>query len=165
MKFYGLRRQDGLLIAPAIMAEPDSTWKTIRENKAASDFGGVWQWLELDADTYEQAKSKLAAGRSAYFIGGNVTSANGVSVSTDKTSILANDTDSAAITLEVDNAAFAGAVRWRIIPPEGAEISGVETMSAGVATLNLTTEQIGTHQIWVDVLEYGSATLSIEGVE
>ncbi len=163
---YALRREsDGLVIAPAVMAEPDENWKITRQNKAAVDFGGVWQMVTLDADTYQQIKNKLAAGKAAYLVAGEVMSQGAPSLSVDKSQILANDTDTATLTIEVGSPTYAGMARYTILTPEGGEIRGADPFTAGVAVLTLTTEQVGRHMIGVDVLEYGRAEITIEGVE
>lgn len=166
MKRYALRREsDGLLIAPAIMAEPDAAWKTIRQNKAASDFGGTWQLIELSVDVYQQARNKVKAGKAIYLVAGEIVSQDAPAITSDKTSIAADDSDSAVITVNVGNSAYAGTGRYTILPPEGQEIRGMLPFIAGTAALTLTTEQPGLHQVRVDVLEYGVALLEIEGVE
>ncbi|MBZ0308969.1 MAG: hypothetical protein K8I82_23090 [Anaerolineae bacterium] len=164
MERYALRREhDGLIIAPAVMAEPEASWKIARQNKAAVDFGGVWQMVTLDADTYQQIKNKLAAGKAAYLVAGEITSQGAPTLSVDKSQILANDTDATILTIEVGS--NAGMARYTILTPEGGEIRGAEPFTAGVAVLTLTTEQVGRHVIGVDVLEYGRAEITIEGVE
>lgn len=163
---YVLRREnDGLVIAPAVMAEPDAAWITARQSKAAADFGGTWQFMEIDADTYQQIETKLVSGRAAYLLAGEVVSQEAPTLSADKTQIAADDTDAVTLSIQVGSPAYAGTARYRILTPEGNDISGFEPVVAGNAALVMTFEQVGSHRIRVDVLEYGYAEITVEGVE
>lgn len=109
----------------------------------------------------------LAAHNDGAFIGNE----NGVIVirqisdlSADKSELENDGADSATITADVADASFTGQITWRVIAPDGTESIETEAMSAGQATLLVTTTQEGSHSVSAEVVDYGSKQIEIQGV-
>lgn len=146
---------------------PSEAEKTAEQNRLAAAYGGIWQWIELDSVQFNLILGVMADNKAARLVGGEVTSsANPPSLTSDKASILANGSDQATLTVDVDDAEFAGAGKYWVDTPEAdsPQLTGALVFTAGVATRTFVTNQVGIHTIFIDVVGYGQATLEIEGV-
>lgn len=167
MAYHGYRNEAGVLIGimqtPGLPTEDE---KTAEVNKLTTAYGGTWQWVELTISQFNTALGIYRQNQAAVIVGGEVTAAGPPEISTDKMQILADGTDTATITFDVNDANYSGAGRYWINPPETSspEVSGALVFVGGVATKTLATAQIGIHQIACDVVGYGRAEFTVEGI-
>lgn len=167
MNYHGYRNQTGALVGimqtPALPTEAE---KTAEVNKLTTAHGGTWQWVELTLTQFNTALGIYRQNQAAVIVGGEVTAAGPPEVSTDKVQILANGTDTATLTFDVNDANYNGAGRYWINPPESnsPQVNGNLVFSAGIATKTLATNQVGNHIIECDVIGYGRAEITVEGV-
>jgi hypothetical protein len=127
--------------------------------------GGSIEDYEVVEVTDEQASAIMAnIPAKSTLINGVVAARTLPQITSDKAQIQSDGTDTATITLTAESLTHAGKVWWTVRFPEGNESRVEDVFTAGIATLTLTTEQDGTHEVIADSLDYGQVTLEIEGV-
>lgn len=167
MNYHGYRNQAGALVGimqtPGLPTEAE---KTAEVSKLTTAYGGTWQWVELTLSQFNTALGIYRQNKAAVIVGGEVTAAGPPEISTDKMQILANGNDTATITFDVNDANYSGAGRYWINPPEAnsPQVNGNLIFTGGVASKTLATNQVGIHQIECDVIGYGRAEITVEGV-
>lgn len=130
-----------------------------------ANYGGSIEDYEVVEVTDEQAAQIMAnIPAKSTLIADVVTARTLPQIASDKTQIQNDGTDTATITLTAADNTHAGKVWWTVRFPEGNEARVEDSFAAGVATLQLTTEQEGTHEVVADCLDYGQVTMQIEGV-
>lgn len=166
-KYMAYRRQaDGVLVnIQSGLVLPSAEEQTARTAALGTQHGGVWSFVELTPDQFQQALIILHQQRGATLTaGGEVIGRSLMTLSSNKSTIAANGIDSATITLNTQDATYTGAVHFEVVPPEGEQAEVSETCTAGIATLTLTTLQAGVHELRASALGYGLVNLTIEGI-
>lgn len=167
MAYHGYRNEAGVLIG--IMQTrglPTDPEKTAEVNRLAAAYGGTWQWIELDASQFAAALVAMQQFKAPVITGGVVVTQGPPNISSDKDQIIADGADTATLTFDVGNGSYNGGGKYWINPPEtnSPEVSGALVFVGGVATKTLATAQIGIHQIACDVVGYGRAEFTVEGI-
>lgn len=157
------RTSDGLLSwADASPNAPDEG--AVRQN-AANALGGAlgdWEYQELSQAQYD-ALAAAMPGRS-YLNGGNLTSQTAPAISSDKAQIEDDGTDTAVITFDVQDAAYAGPITWRVTAPDGTVTTETENAAAGVATLEVTSQLAGSIRVEAEAITRGVGLIEIEAI-
>ncbi|MBZ0310179.1 MAG: hypothetical protein K8I82_29230, partial [Anaerolineae bacterium] len=79
----------------------------------------------------------------------------------DKTAIIPNGSDAVTITIQAVDTGFNGQYSYRITTPEGNILTGTDTLADGAGLLSLTTQQTGSHQIYIYAADHGTGRINI----
>lgn len=130
-----------------------------------ANYGGAVEDYEVIEVTSQQAAQIQANFPAKSTLIEGVVAARALpEISTDNTEIQDTGADVATITVTVTDNTHTGKIWWTVDMPEGQQMREEENMVAGIATLTLTTEQIGVHKITADVMAFGQVSIEVEGV-
>lgn len=168
MKYIAMKRNtDNILFnVRAVPILPSDAEQATEEAAMLSINGGTWEGVELTADQFMQAFAILRQGRRPKHVDNEIIGNAKMQISTDKASIQADDTDVVTITVNTGDAAYTGNITFIITTPESSgDLQSVVACVAGVATETITTEQLGTHTIRAESVEFGVVEIAFTGVE
>lgn len=161
------RASDGLLADIQICPQwPQETGPRI--NNAVVQFGGAaaeWALIEIPSALWVDINP--AARQSASLDGqtvNGITQSTPPSMTSDKASIENDGAEVATITADVNDAEFAGTVRWSVALPDMTCVTAYDVMAGGVATLELTTTVEGAHSVAAEVELFGVSRVIVTGV-
>lgn len=168
MKYIAMKRDtDNVLFnVRAVPVLPSDAEQATEEAAMLLINGGTWEGVELSADQYMQAIAILRQGRRPKHVDGEIIGNAKMQISSDKASIQANDIDAVTITVNTGDAAYTGNIKFIITTPESSgDLQSVVACVAGVASETITTEQIGTHTVRAESVEFGAVEITFAGVE
>jgi len=121
-----------------------------------------WEYVELSDEAYLQWRMALP-GRS-YLLNSAVFSKAAPTLTLSKATVLADGEDSTTMTVDLQDAAYSGAVEWRITAPDGERQTVSTEAVAGVATLVLqvAVNAVGIYAIEVETITHGVAFSQVE---
>lgn len=108
-------------------------------------------WDEAELGTLK-SEAELAA------IGAAVDT---LTLTPDKTTIIPNGSDAVVISIQAVDTGFNGQYSYRITTPEGNILTGTDALIGGAGSLSLTTQQTGSHQIYIYAADKGTGRVNI----
>lgn len=158
--FAAIRISDGLLSA---VTEVPNLPSNIIQRAIDGDGGIESDWQVVELSTEQAAAVQDAYPSRSYLSGGNLTTKT-LNLTSNKTQIIADGVDSATLTAETGDPDFTGIIQFYAVAPNGDSVNDIVTAVAGVASTTIVTNQVDMHTITAETVDFGSDTVTVEGV-
>lgn len=158
--FAAIRNIDGLL--SAVTEVPNLPSNIIQ--RAIDGDGGIesdWQVVELST---EQATAVQDAYPSRSYLSEGSLTTKSLTLTSNKTQIVADGVDSAILTADTGDIEFAGDIKFHAVAPNGDSVTDTVTAVAGVASTTIVTNQVDMHTITAETVDFGSDSIIVEGI-